>query len=46
MMKKNTKINDYFAAKCRKSESNGILDDVCMAFCLFFILRLGTDDMF
>jgi hypothetical protein len=28
MMKKNTKINDYFAAKCRKSESSGIIDDV------------------
>ena len=46
MMKKNTKINDYFAAKCRKSESSGIIDDVCMAFCLFCILRVGTDDMF
>ena len=43
-MKRNTKIKDYFAAKSRKSESSGIMDDVCMAFCLFCILRVGTDD--
>ena len=44
-MKRNTKIKDYFAAKSRKSESSGIIDDVCMAFCLFCILRVGTDDV-
>ena len=44
-MKRNTKIKDYFAAKSRKSESSGIMDDVCMAFCLFCILRVGTDDV-
>ena len=38
-MKRNMKIKDYFAAKSRKSESSGI-----MAFCLFCILRVGTDD--
>ena len=43
-MKRNTKIKEYFAAKSRKSESSGIMDDVCMAFCLFCILRVGTDD--
>jgi hypothetical protein len=43
--KRNTKIKDYFAANSRKSESSGIMDDVCMAFCLFCILRVGTDDM-
>ena len=43
-MKRNTKIKDYFAAKCRKSKSSGIMDDVCMAFCLFCILPVGTDD--
>jgi hypothetical protein len=45
-MKRNTQIKDYFAAKSRKSESSGIMDDVCMAFCLFCILHVGTDDMF
>ena len=45
-MKRNTKIKDYFAAKSRKSKSSGIMNDVCMAFCLFCILRVGTDDMF
>ena len=43
-MKRNTKINDYFAAKSRKSESSGIMDDECMAFCLFCILHVGTED--
>ena len=43
-MKRNTKIKDYFAAKSKKSESSGIMDDVCMAFCLFCILRVRTDD--
>ena len=43
-MKRNTKIKDYFAAKSRKSESSGIMDDECMAFCLFRILHVGTDD--
>ena len=33
-MKRNMKIKDYFAAKSRKSESSGIMDDVCMAFCV------------
>jgi hypothetical protein len=33
-MKRNTKVKDYFAAKSRKSESSGIMDDVCMAFCV------------
>ena len=45
-MKRNAKIKDYFAAKSRKNESSGIMDDVYMAFCLFCILRVGTDDMF
>ena len=34
------KIKDYFVAKSRKSESSGIMDDVCMAFC---ILRVRTE---
>jgi hypothetical protein len=44
-MKRNTKIKDYFAAKSRKSESSGIMDDLCMAFFLFCILPVVTDDV-